>query len=71
MIPSLLGVLEGEAAKTAAAPHKINTDDAEMNDEAANNNVPLIRYVCGRTEIGRKQDHMKIKPLYQEDGMSK
>ena len=67
MIPSLLGVLEGEAARQPRRP--INTDDAEMVDEAAE--APKIRYISGRTEIGRKRDHMSIKPLFQEDGMSK
>lgn len=67
MIPSLLGVLEGEAARQPRRP--ANTDDAEMVDEAAE--LPKIRYISGRTEIGRKRDHMTIKPLFQEDGMSK
>lgn len=40
-----------------------------MVDEAANS--PQVRYISGRTEIGRKRDHMTIKPLFQEDGMSK
>ena len=66
MIPSLLGVLEGEAARQPRRP--ANTDDAEMVDEAVE--VPKLRYISGRTEIGRKRDHMTIKPLFQEDGMS-
>ena len=63
MIPSLLGVLEGEAARQlASARRPANTDDAEMVDEAVE--VPKIKYISGRTEIGRKRDHMTIKPLF-------
>ena len=61
MIPSILGVLEGEAARQPNAP-KPNTEDAEMVDEAAN--APSIRYISGRTEIGRRRDTMTIKPLF-------
>ena len=68
MIPSILGVLEGEAARQTPA-RRPNTDDAEMLDEAAND--ARIRYISGRTEIGRKRDHMTLKPLFQEDGISK
>ena len=40
-----------------------------MADEAANSSQ--IRYISGRTEIGRFRENMKIKSLFQEDGMSK
>ena len=69
MIPSLLGVLEGEAAKLPKKPTPIaEGGDAEMADEEAKA-LPSIRYICGQTEIGRKRDHMKIQPLFQDDGM--
>ena len=61
MIPSVLGVLEGEAARQMPA-RRPGTDDADMIDEAAN--ASSIRYISGRTEIGRKRDHMTLKPLF-------
>ena len=61
MIPSVLGVLEGEAARQMPA-RRPGTDDADMLDEAANG--AQIRYISGRTEIGRKRDHMTLKPLF-------
>ena len=68
MIPSILGVLEGDAAQPAA-PKRLNKDgDAEMADEGES---PELRYISGRTEIGRFREHLRIQPLYQEDGMSK
>ena len=63
-IPSLLGVLEEDAAKTL---RRVATEDAVMTDEAA----PIIKYYSSRTEIERFRESMKITPLFQEDGMSK
>ena len=74
IIPSCLGVLEGDAAakKINGAPA---AEDAEMGDGAAPEESkvqqPQMRYISGRTEIGMMREHMKIKPLYEEAGTSK
>ena len=67
MIPSILGVLEGDAARQYPARRPPTTDDAEMADELAN--ASQIRYISGRTEIGRFRENLKIKSLFQEDGI--
>ena len=47
MIPSLLGVLEGDAAKLPKRPAPIaESGDAEMADEEAKA-LPSLRYICG------------------------
>lgn len=69
MIPSILGVLEGDAAKSLRPPAP-QTDgaDTEMANEENKVAPPSIRYIHGRTELGRHRDHMKLSPLFQEDG---
>jgi len=47
MIPSLLGVLEGDAAKMPRKPTPVAEEgDAEMADEEAKA-LPSVRYICG------------------------
>ncbi len=61
MIPSILGVLEGEHAKPMRPPAP-QTDgaDAEMANEEKKVAPPAIRYISGRTELGRHREHMHL-----------
>jgi len=60
VIPSLLGVLDGESGRDVQKQR----EDVEMAGEEAKKGA---RYISGRTEIGRLRDNMRIQPLFQED----
>ena len=71
MIPSCLGVLEG--AKGAHSKPKVATAgnaDVDMAEEskqasaAAKATDTSVRYISGKTEIGRMRENMKILPLF-------
>ena len=61
VIPSCLGVLEGEAAKTRPRVTAA-TEDVDMEEENKEKKEAQesIRYVTGRTDLSRKRDGMKI-----------
>ena len=71
VIPSSLGVLEGEHAKMPQKPAAQVEEDAEMAEEKEVKEQPQIRLITGKSEIGFKRDHMRIEPLYSQEGQSK
>ena len=71
VIPSCLGVLEGEHAKLPQKPPRKVEEDAEMDGAEEAKEHPSIRLISGKSEIAFKRDHMKIEPLYSQEGQSK
>ncbi len=59
MIPSCLGVLEGASAQVKPKVAAAENGDVEMAEESKKS-APGIRYISGRTEIGRMRVGMKI-----------
>ena len=62
VIPSYLGILEGDLATDAKAQMSKTADgeDAEMEEVKE----PGVRYVTGETDLKRKRDGMRIQPLF-------
>ena len=68
MIPSCLGVLEGEHAKLPQKPPRRQEEDAEMDGAEEAKEQPNIRLISGKSEIAFKRDHMRIESLYSQEG---
>ena len=50
-----------------------NGEDAIMQDSSKDNVQTQMqkRIICGNADLNYKRDHMEIKPLYAENGISK
>ena len=71
VIPSCLGVLEGEHAKLPQKPPSKVEEDVEMEAAEEKKEQPSIRLISGKSEIAFKRDHMRIEPLFSQEGTSK